>query len=93
MRKCPRCWWETPRQYSSKESHFVWGKRYPLRLSHADTAAAVTLSPRTLHLQVRPGTDTAGHDAVLQAWYRQQKTPECLEYILVHELLHDDWLY
>ena len=129
---------ETPRQFAAKESHFVWGKRYLLRLSTADAAPAVTLSPRTLHLQERPGTDRAGRDAMLQAWYRQQvrqalppllarwepvmgvragtvrvqrmktkwgsctpatgairlntdlakKPGECLEYIVVHELVH-----
>ncbi len=129
---------ETPRQYSGKESHHVWGQRRLLVLSHADAAPAVRLSPRKLHLQVREGTDAAGREAVLQAWYRQQvhlalppllarwervlnvkagpvrvqrmktkwgsctpttgairlntdlakKPPECLEYILVHELVH-----
>lgn len=63
---------EGPRRYSAKESHYVWGKRCLLQLTLADAAPVVTLRPRTLHLQVRPGTDAAGRDALLQAWYRQQ---------------------
>lgn len=129
---------ETPREFLNKESHYLWGKRYLLEISHADAAPAVSLSPRKLHLQVRPGADQARCEEVLDAWYRQQvrdavpalldkwqpllgvqakrvfvqrmktkwgsctpasghirlntdlakKPPECLEYILVHELVH-----
>lgn len=129
---------ETPREYLNKESHYLWGKRYLLEIRYADAAPAVSLSPRKLHLQVRPGADQARCEEVLDAWYRQQvrdavpallarwepllrvkvgrvfvqrmktkwgsctpgsayirlntdlakKPPECLEYILVHELVH-----
>jgi predicted metal-dependent hydrolase len=129
---------ETPREFLNKESHYLWGKRYLLEISFADAAPAVSLSPRKLFLQVRPGADTARCEDVLDAWYRQQvreavtgllakwepllqvkpqrifvqrmktkwgsctpesgyirlntdlakKPPECLEYILVHELVH-----
>lgn len=129
---------ETPREFLNKESHYLWGKRYLLEIRHADAAPAVSLSPRKMHLQVRPGADQARCEEVLDAWYRQQvrdavplllgkwepllqvkvnrvfvqrmktqwgsctagsgyirlntdlakKPPECLEYILVHELVH-----
>lgn len=129
---------ETPREFLNKESHYLWGKRYLLEISFADAAPAVSLSPRKLFLQVRPGADTARCEHVLDTWYRQQvrevvtgllakwepllqvkaqrifvqrmktkwgsctpgsgyirlntdlakKPPECLEYILVHELVH-----
>lgn len=129
---------ETPREFLNKESHYLWGKRYLLEISFADAAPAVSLSPRKLFLQVRPGADTARCEDVLDTWYRQQvreavtgllakwepllqvkaqrifvqrmktkwgsctpesgyirlntdlakKPPECLEYILVHELVH-----
>lgn len=129
---------ETPREFLNKESHYVWGKRYLLEIRYANAAPAVSLSPRKLHLQVRPGADQARCEAVLDAWYRQEvrdavpallakwepllgvnarrvfvqrmktkwgsctpesgyirlntdlakKPPECLEYIVVHELVH-----
>jgi predicted metal-dependent hydrolase len=129
---------ETPREFLNKESHTLWGKRYLLEISLADAAPAVNLTPRRLQLQVRPGTDQARCEAVLDGWYRQQvreavpallakwepllgvqakrvfvqrmktqwgsytpesgtirlntelakKPPECLEYIMVHELVH-----
>ncbi len=129
---------ETPREFLGKESHYVWGKRYLLELTFAAKAPDVSLSPRKLHLRVRPGTDRTRCQAILDGWYRQQirealpelltrwepllkvkasrifvqrmktlwgsctpqsgyirlntdlakKPPECLEYILVHELVH-----
>jgi len=129
---------ETPREFLNKESHYLWGKRYLLELSFADTAPTVSLTPRKLELRVRPGTNPAQCEEVIDAWYRQQirdalpallakwepllgvktsrvfvqrmktkwgsctpeagyirlntdlakKPPECLEYIVVHELVH-----
>lgn len=129
---------ETPREFLNKESHYLWGKRYLLELSFADTAPTVSLTPRKLELQVRPGANAAQCEEVVDAWYRQQirdalpallakwepllgvktsrvfvqrmktkwgsctpeagyirlntdlakKPPECLEYIVVHELVH-----
>lgn len=129
---------ETPREFLDKESHYLWGKRYLLELSFADAAPTVSLTPRKLKLQVRPGANAAQCEEVLDAWYRQQirdalpalldkwepllgvktsrvfiqrmktkwgsctpdsgyirlntdlakKPPECLEYIVVHELVH-----
>ncbi len=63
---------ETPREFLNKESHYLWGKRYLLEISFADAAPAVSLSPRKLFLQVRPGADTARCEDVLDTWYRQQ---------------------
>ncbi|WP_286159335.1 YgjP-like metallopeptidase domain-containing protein [Janthinobacterium sp. HH01] len=129
---------ETPREFLNKESHYLWGKRYLLKISFADAAPAVSLTPRVLQLQVRPGADQTVCEEVLDGWYRQQirdvvpalldkwepllgvkvikvfvqrmktkwgsctprlgyirfntdlakKPPECLEYIVVHELVH-----
>lgn len=129
---------ETPREFLNKESHHLWGKRYLLEVVRADAAPLVSLTPRKLQLHVRPGSDQAKCEEVLDAWYRQQvrdavpgllakwepmlavktrrvfvqrmktkwgsctpdlgyirlntdlakKPVECLEYILVHELVH-----
>lgn len=63
---------ETPREFLNKESHYVWGQRYLLEVVHADAAPRVSLTPRKLLLQVRPGADQARCEEVLDAWYRQQ---------------------
>lgn len=129
---------ETPREMIERESHQVWGVRRLLRVEWVDAAPSVELRPSTLVLRVRPGTDQAKREAVLQAWYRHslreavaallptwekalgvrvnrvfvqtmrtrwgscnpvkgnirlntelgKKPPSCLEYVLVHEMLH-----
>ncbi len=129
---------DTPREYLDRESHYVWGKRYLLRVIEVDQPPSVELSHSRMILRVRPGADTARRHAVIEEWYRDQlrcavpplvekwqrligvkvqrffvqrmKTKwgscnhragsirvntdlarqprECLEYILVHEMIH-----
>ncbi len=129
---------ETPREYLDRESHYVWGKRYLLKIIEKDAAPEITLTPRRMQLQVRPATDRRKKQEILEAWYREtlkvavapliarwepilgvkverfvvrrmktkwgscspgsghirlntdlaKKPPECLEYILVHEMAH-----
>lgn len=63
---------EFPRDYIERESHYVWGKRYLLKLQEQNAAPRVTLKPRHLVLQLRPGSDEARRQEVLDAWYREQ---------------------
>ena len=129
---------ETPREYLDRESHYVWGKRYLLKVIEKDAAPEVQLEQSQLLLQTRPATSEAHKQAVLEEWYRAQlkeavpaliakweplmgvkverffvqrmktkwgscspgsatirlntdlarKPPECLEYIVVHEMAH-----
>ncbi len=129
---------ETPREYLDRESHYVWGRRYLLKVVEEDSVPEVDIKHNTLLLQVRPGSDEEKKQAVLDEWYREQlksalpplvekwerlmgvtvnrsmvrrmktkwgscnpvagnillnselakKPPECLEYIVVHEMAH-----
>ena len=129
---------ETPREYLERESHYVWGKRYLLRVEEANRPPSVELQHSRLALTVRPGSDEIKRYQILEGWYREQvksrslglveewepklgvavgavyvsrmktqwgscnpyartirlntdlakKPPECLEYIVVHEMLH-----
>lgn len=63
---------EAPREYIDRESHYVWGKRYLLRIIERDAAPQVTLTPSRLILQIRPGTPRDKRHDILEAWYRQQ---------------------
>lgn len=63
---------EAPREYLDRESHYVWGKRYLLKLVESDSPPAVTLKPRWMVMSVRPGTDDAKKRAILEDWYREQ---------------------
>jgi predicted metal-dependent hydrolase len=129
---------ETPREYLDRESHFVWGKRYLLKVIECEAPPSVELKHSRMFLRVRPGTSIDKKQAVVEAWYRKQireavpsliakwepvigveveqffvqkmktkwgscnsavktirlntdlakKPPECLEYIVVHEMAH-----
>lgn len=63
---------EAPREYLERESHYVWGKRYLMKVAVADGAPAVGLSHSQLVLSLRPGTDAARRGEILDAWYRAQ---------------------
>lgn len=63
---------EPPREYLERESHYVWGRRYLLKLAEADSASTVVLHHRTLTLALKPGTDVAVRYALLSRWYRDQ---------------------
>jgi predicted metal-dependent hydrolase len=129
---------ETPREYLDRESHYVWGKRYLLKILESDQPTAIELGHSRLVLNVRPGTDRVRKRELLEDWYREQvrqavpallsawerkigvevqkvyvrrmktrwgscnnrarsirlntdlakKPPECLEYLVVHEMIH-----
>jgi predicted metal-dependent hydrolase len=129
---------ETPREYLDRESHYVWGKRYLLKVTEDNEAPSVELKHSRMLLRVRPGTDDEKRRAIVEQWYREQikkavaplivkwepvmgvkvercfvqrmktkwgsctagtfsirlntdlakKPPECLEYIVVHEMAH-----
>ena len=129
---------ETPREYLDRESHYVWGKRYLLKVIEKEAAPEVELKHSKMLLQIRPATSDEKKQDVLDAWYREQlkevvpvliakwqplmgvkvekffvrrmktkwgscspkaksirlntdlakKPPECLEYIIVHEMVH-----
>lgn len=129
---------ETPREYLNRESHYVWGKRYLLKVVEVEAAPSIELQHSRMILSVRPGSDERKKQEVLEAWYRKQikaavgslieqwekrlevtveqvnirrmktrwgscnhrkgrilfntelakKPRECLEYIVVHEMMH-----
>lgn len=63
---------ETPREYLDRESHYVWGKRYLLKLVEKDAAPSVELKHNRMVLQMRPAASVEKRQAVLDAWYREQ---------------------
>ncbi|WP_066710573.1 M48 family metallopeptidase [Curvibacter delicatus] len=125
-------------EYLERESHYVWGKRYLLKVIEQDAQPCVAIKGARLLLQVRPGSEETKRQSLLSDWYRRQlreeaqvliekwaprigvelpwltvrqmktkwgsctpatrhilinlelakKPQECLEYIVVHELVH-----
>jgi predicted metal-dependent hydrolase len=61
---------ETPREYIDRESHYVWGKRYLLKVVEADQPASVELNRRQMIVRVRRGTSKIKRQAILEEWHR-----------------------
>lgn len=63
---------ETPREYLNRESHYVWGKRYLLKVAENNAAPEVDQTRNILILRIRPGSSEEKKQAVLEEWYREQ---------------------
>ena len=63
---------ETPREYLDRESHYVWGRRYLLKVAESDVAPEVELKHSEMILQIRPGASDEKKQEILEAWYRGQ---------------------
>jgi predicted metal-dependent hydrolase len=63
---------EAPREYLDRESHYVWGKRYLLRVLEHDAAPTVELKHSRMLLRVRPGTGEGNKQAIVDEWYRTE---------------------
>lgn len=73
---------EAPREYLDRESHYVWGKRYLLKIEETEAPPRIELKHNKLVLSVRPGTDQERKQALLEAWYREnlrQAVPALIE--------------
>jgi predicted metal-dependent hydrolase len=61
---------ETPRRFVTRESHYLWGKRYLLSVIEREQKPAVTMDHRRITLTVRPGSDRAKREAVMHEWHK-----------------------
>jgi predicted metal-dependent hydrolase len=61
---------EAARQFVTRESHHIWGRRYLLDVVQQDAPPSVKMDHRRITLSVRPGTDTAKRTAIYQRWQR-----------------------
>lgn len=63
---------ETPREFLNRESHYVWGKRYLLKVVECDGAPSIELTHDQMLLCLRPGADSKKAQMVANEWYRDQ---------------------
>lgn len=61
---------EASRRFVTRESHYVWGKRYLLAVVERDQKPSVTMDHRRITLIVRPGSDRSKREAVMHAWHK-----------------------
>jgi len=61
---------ETPRRFVTRESHYLWGRRFLLSVVEAEAKPAVRLSHRKITLAVRPGSGQEKREVVMSDWHR-----------------------
>ncbi len=62
---------ETPRRFVTRESHYLWGRRYLLSVVVEDRKPSVRLDHRRLTLTVRPGSAKAKREEIMHEWYKR----------------------
>lgn len=63
---------ETPRRYVTRESHYLWGRRYLLDVRQVNTKPAVLQDHKRITLVVRPGSDEAKRADIMHEWHKMQ---------------------
>ncbi len=85
IRRQQKAFAEQPRQSEremvSGESHYVFGRRYRLRLTEEDRQPQVCIQGTQLSLRLRPGTPPEKREEILANWYRRQLRTKLAEYM------------
>ena len=61
---------EAPRRHVTRETHYLWGRRYLMRVHEVHAKPAVTLDHRHITLQVRPGSSADKRAEVMHEWHK-----------------------
>ena len=61
---------ESRRRFLTRESHFLWGRRYLLTVVETDAKPSVRISHKRITISVRPGASTAKRAEVLHLWQK-----------------------
>jgi predicted metal-dependent hydrolase len=61
---------ETPRQHVTRETHYLWGRRYLMRVVELDAKPHVKLDHKHITLQVRPGSSAEKRAEVMHEWHK-----------------------
>ena len=62
---------EAPRQFVGRESHYLWGRRYLLKVIERDTRPGVSLSHKHITLSIRPGSSRDKRAEVMHEWHKR----------------------
>ncbi|ROL84133.1 M48 family metallopeptidase [Pseudomonas chlororaphis] len=63
---------ESPRQFVTRESHYVWGRRYLMVIVYQVAKPSVSLDHKRITLTVRPGSDAKIRAEVMHEWQKRQ---------------------
>lgn len=72
---------ESKREFINKETHYLQGRKYLLRVFEADSPTKVIVNKKYIDLYIRPKTDTKKRQAILNAYYRNELSELVSDYI------------
>ena len=61
---------ETPRQFITRESHYLWGRRYLLNVEQREARPCVFVDHKRMTLTVRPGSSDTKRAEVMHNWHK-----------------------
>lgn len=61
---------ETSREFVTRESHYLWGRRYLLSVEYQHAKPSVQVDHKRITLIVRPGSPQAKRQQVMHDWHR-----------------------
>ena len=62
---------ETPRRFITRESHYLWGRRYLLNVEHREAKPCVTMDHKCITLTMRPGSSEVKRAEVTHQWHKE----------------------
>jgi len=77
---------EAPRRHVTRESHYLWGRRYLLNVDYIDAKPCVRQDHKRITLTVRPGSDEEKRAEVMHEWHKGQLHAVLPELIRAWEL-------
>jgi predicted metal-dependent hydrolase len=61
---------ETRREFVTRETHYLWGRRYLMTIAYRDAKPEVKLDHRRITLFVRPGSGQAKREEIIHEWHK-----------------------
>lgn len=61
---------ETPRRFLTRESHYLWSRRYLLEIEHREAKPCIAQDHKRITLTVRPGSDESKRAEVMHEWHK-----------------------
>lgn len=61
---------QSPRHFTARESHYVWGRRYLLAIVHSDGKPYISQGHKRITLHIPQETDLLKRAAIFHAWHK-----------------------
>ena len=61
---------ETPRQYVQRESHYIWGRRYLLKIIPTEDKVHISIDHRRISLHIKAGSTKQKKEELMYEWQK-----------------------